>query len=129
VLHPWLSSPQAVQPAPTLNLWLILGMTVGVGAFFVFGIAAGLKAQRRPVAVGRETLIGQTGFARDALAPTGTIRMEGEEWTAQSVTGEEIPAGAAIRVVGLVGLRLQVERDWGAARWSERAPWPPDSSE
>ncbi|MGE5603012.1 MAG: NfeD family protein [Nitrososphaerales archaeon] len=123
---PWAVTPGAVAPVSKLNPWLAVATTTGVALFFIFGITAALKAQRRPVAVGRETLIGQTGVTHEALTPRGTVRIDGEEWTAENISGEEIPAGVRIRVVGVDGLRLQVERDWGAARWSERAPWPPD---
>lgn len=96
---------------PQLSPWLIFGTTAAVGLFFVFGIAAVVKAQRRPVAVGRETLIGATGIVLDALTPRGTVRVEGEEWSASSVTGADIPTGISIRVVKVDGLRLKVERD------------------
>ncbi len=121
---PWEQLPLAAGPTPQLNPWLILAMTVGVGLFFLLGIAAAVKAQRRPIAVGRETLIGATGVALETLNPRGTVRIQGETWTAESVHGEEIAKGTPVRVTGLDGLRLQVEREWGAARWSERAPWP-----
>ncbi len=108
---PWAELPLAAAPVPRLNPWLILTTTVAVSLFFVLGIAAAFRAQRRPVAVGRETLIGKTGAAREALSPTGIVHIEGEEWSAENVTGESIPAGARIRVVGYDGLRLQVQRD------------------
>ncbi len=107
---PWAQMPGAAVQVARLNPWLIIVTTVGVGAFFILGIAAAVRAQLRPVAVGRETLIGRTGVAREALQPNGIVHIEGEEWSAQNVTGEEIPAGAGVRVVGFDGLRLQVER-------------------
>ena len=126
---PWEQLPLTAAPPASLSPLLILVTTVTVGLFFILGIAAAVRAQRRPIAVGRETLIGQSCTVHEALRPSGTVRIEGEEWSAQSNTGEEIPAGTRVRVVRLDGLRLQVERDWGAARWSERAPWPPDSAD
>lgn len=122
---PWAVTPPAAS-ASKLNPLLVIATTAGVALFFIFGITAALKAHKRPVAVGRETLIGKTGVVYETLKPRGIVRIEGEDWTADNVTGEEIPAGTPVRVVSVDGLRLQVERDWGAARWSERAPWPPD---
>jgi membrane-bound serine protease (ClpP class) len=92
-----------------LNPWLIITTTLGVGAFFILGIAAAFRAQFRPLAVGRETLIGKTGVARDTLSPGGIVHIQGEEWSADAATGEEIPAGTRVRVVGFDGLRVQVE--------------------
>jgi membrane-bound serine protease (ClpP class) len=106
---PWVE-PQVAAPVAQLNPWLIVGTTLGVGAFFTLGIAAAFRAQFSPLAAGRETLIGKTGIARQPLQPTGIVHIEGEEWTAENITGEEIPAGAHIRVVGFDGLRLRVER-------------------
>jgi membrane-bound serine protease (ClpP class) len=126
---PWAPMPLSSASAARLNPWLIVALTVGVFLFFILGIAAAVRAQRRPVAVGRETLIGKTGTAYEALTPRGTVHVEGEVWTADSANGEAIPAGTQIRVVSVEGLRLRVERDWGAARWSERAPWPADSTD
>src|SRR5262249_52409406 len=42
-----------------LSLGYIIPATLVTAAFFVFGVAAGLRAQRQPVQVGRETLIGK----------------------------------------------------------------------
>jgi membrane-bound serine protease (ClpP class) len=93
-----------------LNPWLILATTLGVAAFFFLGLSAAVRAQRRPIAVGRETLVGQVGVVRKPLRPTGIAHLQGEEWTAISSTGDEIPAGAVVRVVSMDGLSLRVER-------------------
>jgi membrane-bound serine protease (ClpP class) len=82
-----------------------------VGLFFILGITAAFRAQLRPLAMGRETLVGKTGVARQPLQPHGIVNVEGEEWTAENTTDEDIPAGARIRVVGIEGLRLRVTRD------------------
>lgn len=107
---PWADLPQAAAPVAQLNPWVIAGTTLGVGAFFVLGITAAFRAQFRPLAMGKETLIGKTGVARQPLNPEGIVRIEGEEWTAENATGEDIPAGARIRVISVDGLRLRVER-------------------
>ncbi len=125
---PWAQPPAPTAPTASLNPWLILATTAGVAVFFILGIAAALKAQRFPIATGRETLIGQVGVAIDTLNPAGSVRLEGEVWSAENHSGDAILPGTKVRVVGIDGLRLQVEREWGAARWSERAPWPADAA-
>jgi membrane-bound serine protease (ClpP class) len=92
-----------------LNPWLILGTTLGVAAFFFLGLSAAVRAQRRPIAVGRETLVGKTGVVRKPLRPAGIAHLQGEEWSAVSASGAEIPAGTIIRVVEVDGLSLRVE--------------------
>lgn len=107
---PWAEVPQTAVPIAQLNPLLIVGTTLGVGLFFILGIAAAFRAQFRPLAMGTETLIGKTGVARQPLHPNGIVHVEGEEWTAENATGEDIPAGARIRVIAVDGLRLRVER-------------------
>jgi membrane-bound serine protease (ClpP class) len=106
----WAVSPE--KTAPYLSPWVILTMTVGVGAFFILGAAAGLAAQSRPVAVGRETLVGKVGVVRRALNPEGIVHVEGEEWSARPASRFDghtvIPVGAQVRVVSSEGLLLRV---------------------
>lgn len=52
--------------------------------------------------------VGTPGVTRSELAPRGTIRAAGEEWTARSATGDPIRAGDPVHVVGQEGLTLVV---------------------
>lgn len=47
--------------------------------------------------------------AIDPVTATGRVRVEREEWRADSVTGQTIPIGAFVEVTGVVGTRLQVK--------------------
>lgn len=49
------------------------------------------------------------GTALSILDPKGIVRVRGEEWSAESVNGT-IPAGTAVQVIEVDGLRLRV---WG----------------
>lgn len=101
--------PASEASGVRLNPWLILGTTLGVAAFFFLGLSAAVRAHRRPVAVGRETLVGKIGVVRKPLRPAGIAHLEGEEWSAVSESGAEVPVGTPIRVVGVDGLSLRVE--------------------
>ncbi len=92
-----------------LNPFLALGVTAGVGAFFFLGVRAAIKAQSAPIAVGQETMIGRTGIVRRPLNPQGIVHIGGEEWSAISADGREIPVGTSIRVVAAEGVILRVE--------------------
>ena len=106
----WLLPPTGTETVSvSLSPWLILIMTVSVASLFVFGAAAGLQAQYRPLAMGRETLLGQVGTVRQALEPAGIVHVEGEEWSAISADGKPIAAGTRVQVVGTDGLTLRVE--------------------
>ncbi len=104
----WVAGAPAV-PSAQLNPWLIVGMTAGVGAFFLLGLSAAIRAQFRPVAVGQQTLVGKIGIVRQLLAPTGIVHVAGEEWSAIAADGSAIPSGAWVRVVAADGLILRVE--------------------
>ncbi len=100
-----LTSNQA--PFLRISLTLILSVAVVTAAFFIFAVAAGVRAQSRKIQTGREALVGATGVVRRELSPEGTVFVFGELWNAASAGGV-IPAGAPIRVVKVDGLNLKV---------------------
>ncbi len=111
IFTPFWIEPSGAAPVARLNPWLIVGATGGVGAFFFLGLAAAVKAQFRPVAVGTETLVGQTGVVKQDLAPQGIVHVRGEEWSAVSAIGATLPAGTPIRVLSVDGLTLRVQAE------------------
>jgi len=66
-----------------------------------------IKAQLREVVTGVESLAGKKGLAKTALAPVGTVLVEGELWAAESVSGD-IPAGATVLVESVQGFKIKV---------------------
>jgi len=90
--------------------WSVIISTVVVTAlFFLFVIGMGLKAQRLKPFTGIESLIGETGEARELLNPSGMVLLHGELWQAESVSGE-IDIGEKIRVQRMQGFKLFVEK-------------------
>jgi membrane-bound serine protease (ClpP class) len=67
-----------------------------------------VRGQRRPIAVGAEAMVGEMGRASERLAPSGTVVVHGEYWTADS--DEPVDAGERVRVTAVEGLRLRVRR-------------------
>jgi membrane-bound serine protease (ClpP class) len=97
-------------PFLRISLTLIVTMAALTAGFFAFAVGAGLRAQRRKVTTGREGLVGAVGVARSQLNPEGTVFVQGEIWTAESVDGV-IPAGSRVRVTQVEGLRLRVKKE------------------
>ena len=58
---------------------------------------------------GAETLIGKTGTAISDLKPKGEVRVAGEIWHAESLSGD-IANGEKVCVKALNGLVLEVEK-------------------
>lgn len=92
-----------------VSFWSVL-VPAAVG-FAAFGalvlVSVGRTLRRRPVA-GAEEMIGLIGRAATALEPEGKVFVHGEYWNAHSV--EALPAGAAVEVTRVDGLRLEVRR-------------------
>jgi membrane-bound serine protease (ClpP class) len=96
------------DPLFRLSLTFIIPATVVTAAFFALVVAAGLRAQRLPVKVGREALIGKTVTPLTTVsAQGGKVFMDGEYWNA--VSEALIPAGQSAEIVGLEGLTLRVK--------------------
>jgi membrane-bound serine protease (ClpP class) len=88
---------------------LVIGVALATAAFFMTVLTFALRAQRRPVEVGAEALIGRVGQARTELAPRGTVHVSGELWSAELEQDRDaVQRGEEIEVVGVRGLRLTV---------------------
>lgn len=69
-----------VQGGITLPLNIIITTVICVTVFFAFAIGMALRAMKKKVVTGKESLIGQTGIAKEDLDPEGFIIVEGELW-------------------------------------------------
>jgi membrane-bound serine protease (ClpP class) len=86
---------------------IVLG--IGAACFAVLSIIAVVRSQRRKVAAGRETMIGQTAVVQTPLQPEGTVRIDGELWNAVA-RGAPIQAGERVTIVSMDGLNLMVRK-------------------
>lgn len=87
---------------------VIFSATAVTALFFLFVVGVGIKAQRRKVVTGAEGMIGATGEVIEMLAPTGTVKAQGEIWNAESIAGN-IPAGEKVKITALKNMKLFVE--------------------
>ena len=84
--------------------------TVGATAgMFLFVVTTALQAFAARSPVGAPALVGQTGVARGPLSPEWQVLVQGELWRAV-VRGSPVEEGARVRVVGVNGLTLTVEK-------------------
>lgn len=75
---------------------------------FVLEVAYWQRRMRgRKVQTGVENLVGSVGEVTEPLTPLGQIRVLGELWQARATA--ELPRGAAVRVVKVEGLMLEIE--------------------
>jgi membrane-bound serine protease (ClpP class) len=87
---------------------LIFTATAVSALFFLFVIGFGIKAQRLKVVTGMEALIGGIAEVIELLDPTGTVKVQGETWNAESLSGV-IGKGEKVRIKEMKNLKLYVE--------------------
>jgi len=96
------------DPVFRLSLQYIIPGVILTAVFFVMIIGSGLRAQRLPVKVGTETMIGKTVNALTPIDLTGgKIFLEGEYWNATS----DIPVekGQLVQISAVKGLTVKVQ--------------------
>ncbi len=86
---------------------LIAGAAAVSAAFFMGVLGFALKARGRAVRTGAEAMIGSTGEVVSWATGEGRVLVLGEMWAARAA--RSFAAGQKVRVVGRVGLMLQVE--------------------
>jgi len=91
-----------------ISLSVIFTSLIITTIFFVFILGLGVKAQRRRPTTGVEGLIGEQGDVIQTLKPEGKVRVSGEIWNAESLSGA-VEKGCRIQVVKINGLKLVVE--------------------
>ena len=92
-----------------ISTGVIISVTLVSVAFFLLVIGLAIRAQRRKPTTGTEGIVGETGEALTVLDPSGEVRVHGEIWKAQAVSGK-IKRGERIKVVRIEGFTLTVER-------------------
>lgn len=90
--------PMAIA-APVYGVVLIISL-------WVYFLA--LRAMRQSVGTGAEELLGSEGIVLSMESGLARVRVHSEIWFAQAVT--KVRAGDRVKVVGIDGLRLRVQR-------------------
>jgi membrane-bound serine protease (ClpP class) len=88
---------------------VIISSTIVTALFFLFVIGMGLRAQKRKAVTGIEAMAGAIAEVLNTLDPTGTVRLQGEVWNAESVAGK-INKGERVLVKEMRNLKLYVEK-------------------
>jgi membrane-bound serine protease (ClpP class) len=90
---------------------LVIGVSLVTAGIFFAILTIALRAQRAPVRMGQESLIGRTGSARTTIAPFGTVQLGGELWSGELAPGEDtINEGALVEVLEVKGIRVIVRK-------------------
>jgi membrane-bound serine protease (ClpP class) len=93
-------------PGFGLSRGVVAGVATVAGAAILGTIWMAMRARRRPVATGREQLVGDIAEAVDGFSDEGQVRIYGELWNA--VSTRPVAAGQRVRVDRVDGLKLHV---------------------
>jgi len=94
---------------PTVSVPLVVGTGIFIAASFFTIVTFALRAQRAPVRMGSQVLLGKVGTVRSELNPRGQVQVAGEMWAAElNDGGTSLPVGSRVEVVAVDGLRLKV---------------------
>jgi len=97
-------------PEMQVGLRLIIPVVLSLSAILLFLVNLAVKAQRAPATTGEAGMLSTLGQALTSIEPggVGRVRTRGEIWTATAL--EPISAGDPVRIVGVQGLLLTVQR-------------------
>ena len=96
------------DPLFRLSLAYIIPGVIVTATFFFFVVGKGIRAQRLPVKVGQQTMLGKTGNALTVIDSSGgMIFVAGEYWNAISDTPVE--KGKSVQITDVQGLTLKVK--------------------
>ena len=103
-------SPAIPTPSFRVNLWLIGIVTALLLGFLLLFFRMVLASRRTVTVPTAETVVGQVGVVTSDLAPTGTVQLGSELWTAVADDDKVIKSGEKVKVVALEGLTLTVSK-------------------
>ncbi len=92
---------------------VIVALALSTGGFILLVARLAMRARGRPIASGREELVGACGRIIEADGHDGWASLHGERWKVRARTA--LGEGQSVRVVGVRGLVLDVEPDAGNA--------------
>jgi membrane-bound serine protease (ClpP class) len=93
----------------SIPLVIMVGVITGLAFAVIIGFS--LRAQKRPIVTGRESMVRQAGIAVSDIAPGGQVQSAGELWTARLEEGAgPVRKGDKVEVVKVDGLKLIVRK-------------------
>lgn len=98
------AAPQIVQ-----TWWIVLIVVIGTALWFGFAMTTVVRSRFSTQTIGRDHLIGQVGVAESAIAPEGTVLLDGAAWRARSTRGSGIEPGDDVEVKAVDGIVLEVD--------------------
>ncbi|MGA1073600.1 MAG: NfeD family protein [Ilumatobacteraceae bacterium] len=108
------------EPVGSASIWpswiaLVVGV-FGIILTFTSGMPSMTRTRFATPTIGRDWMLGTEGVAVDSIDPDGIAQVGDGQWRARTNRATPITAGAALRVVAIDGVTLEVEPLEGAAK-------------
>jgi membrane-bound serine protease (ClpP class) len=90
---------------------LVVVTSLITGGVFAVALTFAIRAQKTPIRMGQESLIGRIGTVKQEIPSfgAGQVQLASELWTAELAEGKDpIPKGFRVEVVAVQGIRLKV---------------------
>jgi len=94
-----------------VSVGLVIGWGIFLGLSFFGIVMLAVRALKRPVVTGAESMVGREGYATEKLDPSGIVKIGGEQWSAKLAEGSK-PVGKDDRIVvtGVQGVKMIVKK-------------------
>jgi membrane-bound serine protease (ClpP class) len=96
------------DPAIRVSMSVIAIVTSFAAVLVVVLLTLVVRTYRGQVRTGSEGMIMERGVVRTPLSPVGKVFVHGELWEAETEMDGEVPAGEAVEVLAVEGMRLKV---------------------
>ena len=103
-----ITPPPITSPSFRIDPWLLGGVSVVLFALLAASLRTLAAARKTDYVSPSANVVGQPGKVVSPLEPRGTVRVNGERWTAESLSGQPIPEGVEVVVIDRDGLTLKV---------------------
>ena len=110
-----IAPPPITTPSFRIDLWLLAAVSVVLFALLGLSLRTLAVARKADYVSPSANLVGQVGKVVSSLEPRGTVRVNGESWSAESFLGQPIAEGVEIVVMEVDGLTLKVSEAGGLA--------------
>jgi membrane-bound serine protease (ClpP class) len=97
------------RPAYPPAAWMVILAVAASVTFIWYSLTTVVRGRFATPTVGREEMIGKRCLAVSDLDPEGIVMIDDARWTATVDRGVTVGSGAAVEIVGLTGLVLEVD--------------------
>ncbi|MBP9040545.1 MAG: nodulation protein NfeD [Anaerolineaceae bacterium] len=97
---------------PKVSVGLVIGTGVVLGLTFFGVVMIAVRALKKPIITGRESMAGKSGVSVTDIDPHGIVQVAGEQWSASlAESAKPIKKGSRVVVVRVEGVRLIVREE------------------